>query len=227
MHPLDNAIWTALTTRQAHLGRSERGACKFHGDVSILGGLADPGPDGYAALARLVEPGEQVGLLVEQLTPTPGFELVVAASVIQMVRDTDQPLPAPETAPAFVALGDADVPEMIALTELTKPGPFARRTHEMGDYIGLRSDGHLIAMVGERMRVPGYTEISAVCTHPDHLGRGYARALMAVAIHRSLARGERSFLHVRPENTRAVALYEHLGFAQRHERQYVILRSPV
>jgi len=120
-------------------------------------------------------------------------------------------------------LGESDVPEMLALTRLTKPGPFGKRTHEMGEYWGIRQNGELIAMAGERLRLPSYTEISAVCTHPDHLGHGHATALISMLIQRIRSRGEQPFLHVRPENTRALQLYERLGFEQRVLMRHVIL----
>jgi len=126
--------------------------------------------------------------------------------------------------PEFIPLTQADVPEMLALTKLTKPGPFGVRTHEMGDYFGIRSAGTLAAMTGERLRLPGYTEISAVCTHPDYLGQGYASALMAMLMERICSRGELPFLHVRSENARAIQVYERLGFRIRAHLHYVVLR---
>src|ERR1700675_601744 len=98
--------------------------------------------------------------------------------------------PALRSKPEFIPLTQADVPEMLALTKLTKPGPFAARTREMGDYFGIRKEGVLVAMAGERLRVPGFTEISAVCTHPEHLGQGYARRLVTLLLERIHARGE-------------------------------------
>jgi predicted GNAT family acetyltransferase len=121
------------------------------------------------------------------------------------------------------ALAEGAVPEMMALAELAKPGPFSRRTREMGDYFGIRNGGALSAMAGERLHVPGHTEISAVCTHPEHLGRGHAGALTAWMIERIVARGERPFLHVRGDNARAIALYERLGFTVRLRQLYVIV----
>jgi len=226
MHPLDNVIWHALTTRQAQLGERHQAACKFHKEVSLLGGLAEPSASGYASMASLLPSGERVGLLIEAAVAAPGFELVSASPVLQMVRENHdaRAMAKDKPSPEFVALTESDVPEMMALAELTKPGPFSRRTRDMGDYFGLRMDGKLVAMAGERLRVPGHTEISAVCTHPDHLGQGYAAALTTLLVGRILDRDERPFLHVRPENTRAVALYERLGFERRHLRQYVILQ---
>jgi predicted GNAT family acetyltransferase len=124
----------------------------------------------------------------------------------------------------IVPLGDADAAEMRALAELTQPGPFYARTHEMGEFVGIRENGRLIAMTGERMRVPGFTEISAVCTHPDARGRGLAAKLMRVVAARIVARGEQLFLHVYPHNKAAIAVYERLGFRHRADMRLTVLR---
>ena len=113
---------------------------------------------------------------------------------------------------------------MLELTALTKPGPFGTRTHELGAYLGIRASGRLVAMAGERLKVPGFTEISAVCTHPEHTGKSYARVLMSKIIERIRARGETPFLHVRQDNTRAIAVYESLGFQTRKLLHFAVLR---
>ena len=118
----------------------------------------------------------------------------------------------------IVALGDGDVPEMLALTKLTNPGPFLQRTIEMGDYIGVRDGGKLVAMAGERFRVDGWTEISAVCTAPTHRGQGLATKLLRAVAAGIEARGEGVFLHVVATNTGAIRLYEALGFSIRGRR---------
>jgi predicted GNAT family acetyltransferase len=114
---------------------------------------------------------------------------------------------------------------MLDLATLTKPGPFGPRTHELGAYLGIRVEGKLVAMAGERLKVPGYTEVSAVCTHPEYAGKGYARSLMSEVMRRIRSRGEIAFLHVRQSNTRAVALYERLGFRTRMVVQFTVLRK--
>ena len=125
----------------------------------------------------------------------------------------------------FIELGEADVAEMVELATLTKPGPFDTRTREMGTYLGIRKDGKLVAMAGERLKLPGYTEISAVCTHPEHLGHGYAGFLMTILAERIRGRGETPILHVRAENTRAVQLYERLGFKRRLLSYFAVFRA--
>src|SRR5229473_5140751 len=124
----------------------------------------------------------------------------------------------------LVVLGDADSLEMIELTALTKPGPFGKRTHELGTYVGIRREGKLVAMAGERMKVPGFTEVSAVCTHPEHTGHGYARILMAEVMRRIRSRGVTPFLHVREDNVRAIELYRRLGFTQLRRLHFAVLR---
>jgi predicted GNAT family acetyltransferase len=125
----------------------------------------------------------------------------------------------------LIELGSDDIPEMLALTELTKPGPFGTRTRELGTYLGIRQSGNLVAMTGERLAVPGYTEVSAVCTHPDHNGHGYAAALMKAVIKGIRDRGEIPFLHSRADNDRAVRLYERLGFKTRVELHLAVVRK--
>jgi predicted GNAT family acetyltransferase len=125
----------------------------------------------------------------------------------------------------IVELGLPDSPEMIELTSLTKPGPFGPRTHELGTYLGIRREGKLVAMAGERLKVPGYTEVSAVCTHPDHTGKGYARILMTEIMERIRDRGETPFLHSRADNTRAINLYKLLGFRERKFGHFAVLRK--
>ncbi len=120
---------------------------------------------------------------------------------------------------------ESELPEdMQALAEMTQPGPFHARTHELGDFVGVRENGKLIAMAGERMRVPGFTEISAVCTHPDARGRGLAAKLMRIVAAKIVARGEQLFLHVYPHNKGAISVYEKLGFRHRADVQLTVLR---
>lgn len=226
MHPLDNVIWKALTTCQAHLAIIRHDAGKFLADVSLLGALAEPGAEAYASLLSILNPGDRVGLfLPTESPPAAPWKLIRSIPLLQMISENAKVDESNREASPFVRLGEADVPQMLALTRLTKPGPFGMRTHEMGEYWGIYQDGKLIAMAGERLHLPGYTEVSAVCTHPEHLGHGYATALINMLLQRIRSRGEQPFLHVLPENTRAVELYERLGFRQRVLMQYVILEK--
>jgi predicted GNAT family acetyltransferase len=146
-----------------------------------------------------------------------GFKVVLAETGEQMIGSpADSPLRDAEIVP----LGPADVPAMMALTELTKPGPFALRTHELGTFLGIRVGGELVAMTGERMKPGKFVEMTAVCVHPDYRGRGYAQALLAAVARQIEARGEIPFLHVFSSNSSAIALYRRQGMRIRR-RLYV------
>jgi ribosomal protein S18 acetylase RimI-like enzyme len=212
MHPLDKVIWQALTTRLSGFADRNELAAKLIPAVGPLGAFAEPSRVGYDSLTPLVG-GDAVALFLDvPQTPPSGWIQIAATPLLQMLHDGSA---VANHAPEIIELAEADVPEMLALTQLTKPGPFAQRTRELGTYLGIRKHGALVAMAGERLRVPGHTEVSAVCTHPDHLGRGYAAALMSAVIQKIRERGETAFLHVRADNDRAIALYRRLGFRDR------------
>ena len=231
MHALDNVIWQALTTRQAKFAECFDQARRFVREVTSLTAFEEPSARGYAALAGLVGVGGTVALFLHrEYEPRSGWELVAGAPLLEMVSENggvaDGRTDFPENDSAeIVRLCGQDSPEMVALATLTKPGPFGSRTHELGTYVGIRSDGKLVAMSGERLKVPGYTEVSAVCTHPDHTGKGYARILMTEIMRGIRERGEIPMLHVRRDNTRAVELYERLGFKTRTVVHYAVLRK--
>ena len=171
--------------------------------------------------------GGTVGLFLDEpYESRAGWDFVVGAPLLQMIADNGIGVPArPDPLPEIAELGQQDSAQMIELTSLTKPGPFGTRTHELGTYLGIRLDGKLVAMAGERLKVPGYTEVSAVCTHPDHTGKGYAGMLMTEVMRRIRDRGETPFLHVREDNARAVEVYERLGFRVRKLGHFAVLRK--
>jgi predicted GNAT family acetyltransferase len=225
MHPLDNVIWHSLTTRHAQFAESFDQARRFMPEITSLSAFLEPTDRGYESLAGLINTQGTIALfLATPHEPRPGWNLVAATKMPQMVYEASAP-PTSSSNPEVIDLGAADVPEMLELTALTKPGPFNRRTHELGTYLGIRRDGKLVAMAGERLKVPGYTEVSAVCTHPDHTGHGYARILVTEAILRISYRGETPFLHVREDNVRAIELYKRLGFKQRVLSHLAVLRK--
>jgi predicted GNAT family acetyltransferase len=226
MHPLDNIIWKALTTRQAEFAESVNQARRFTPEVSPLAAFPEPTAEGYESLAGLVDARGTVGLFLEApYERQPGWSFVAGAPMPEMVFEGDGIPSSSSSDPEIVELSAADVPEMMVLTALTKPGPFHKRTHELGTYLGIRREGKLVAMAGERLKVPGYTEVSAVCTYPEHTGHGYARILMIEVMQRILERGETPLLHVREDNVRAIALYEHLGFRLRALLHFAVLRK--
>jgi len=172
----------------------------------------------------LVRPRESIFLLqVPEIAIPPGFAAVKVANGIQMVAARNA---AAEISREDIrVLTEEDAPEMLALARLTEPGPFLARTHVMGTFCGIRIDGRLAAMAGERMRFPGYTEVSGVCTHPDFRGRGLARCLSAAVTARIEARGEQAFLHAWKSNRAAISLYEGLGFELRTEVNVAVLEA--
>lgn len=224
MHPLDNVIWNALTTRQACFAEGLDQARRFHRDVTLLTAFSEPSDQAYGDLGRLYGAGGTGALFIDEpYTPRPGWSVVGGAPLLQMVCENGWGTS--EERCDFIELGSGDSPEMLELTGLTKPGPFGPRTHELGIYLGIRLDGKLVAMAGERLKVAGFTEVSAVCTHPEHTGKGYARVLMAEIMRRVRERGETPFLHVRQDNVRAVEIYEKLGFHERKLLHFVVLRK--
>ena len=227
MHPLDRPVWESLSTYHAGLSEGNALARRFRRDVNLFAAACDDSVAAMAALADLVKPAESVYLLqVSNIVIPPGLNEIKAARGVQMVASRS--LAAEVTGEDIVTLSDADAPEMLALARLTEPGPFLERTHAMGTFIGIRMEGRLAAMAGERMRFPGHTEVSGVCTHPDFRGRGYARRLSAAVAARIEARGDQPFLHAWKTNHSAISLYEKLGFRLRTEVNVSVLeRGPL
>jgi predicted GNAT family acetyltransferase len=224
-HPLDNPIWTALNTSQAHFAELSALARKFQADIGPLAGFEEPSRESYKSLGKLVRIGTGAGLFLEASAnqadvESAGFTIVEQDSLLQMIY-SDCKLPVPKI--DFVQMTAADSPVMLALATMMKPGPFGTRTHELGNFIGVRREGQLVAMAGERMRMPGYSEISAVCTHPNHNGHGYATALMVELIGRICGRNETPILHVRSSNRHAIGLYRRIGFADRRHFDFTVI----
>jgi predicted GNAT family acetyltransferase len=213
---LDRPVWAALSTRHAHLSVGGALARRYAADVNVFASACDDTPAALDALRDLVHPGERMFLLqVPDIVVPPGLVPLKAAKGVQMVATRS--VRAAGRIDDIVQLTDADAPEMLALATLTEPGPFLARTHTMGSFLGIRIGGRLAAMAGERMRFPGYTEVSGVCTHPDFRGQGLARRLSAAVAERIGSRGERPFLHAWKTNLPAISLYASLGFEIRAE----------
>lgn len=223
-HPLDRPVWSSLTSRQAVLSMGDGRALRFDPAYALFGAAADATPDSLGALAALNISPMGMGLVEAGETRLPpGARVRSQAACVQM---TASALTAGGRDITFEPLGEADAADMLALATLTVPGPFFENTHRLGDFIGVKRDGRLIGMAGERMRPAGFTEVSGVCTHPDHRGHGYASALMRVVTQRILERGEQAFLHAYAANTATIALYESLGFSVRAPITYTVLNGP-
>ena len=222
-HPLDRPVWSALTSRWKPLSLGDDRARRLAPEYGPFAASADTSPESLAALAALA-PAEGVlaRLEAEDQPVPPGLTTILSAEAVQMVCDAVTP---GEPDFAFAPLTDADAPEMLALAVLTKPGPFAERTNQLGGFIGVRIEGRLVAMAGERMKPTGFAEVSGVCTHPDARGRGYAAGLMRVVARGILARGETPFLHAYADNAGAISLYESLGFRLRRRVNVTMLQA--
>jgi predicted GNAT family acetyltransferase len=213
-HPLDYPAWSALNGRQAHFAVVDGGARRYEPAIGVFAAVGARDAASLDALGRLVKAHGDVALL--EADPPPAIPGVIVASAdlgVQMVEVN----PAAGPAPAYdiLELTDADAPEMLALATLTRPGPFFERTHQLGDFNGVREGGRLIARAGERMKPDGFTEVSGVCTHPDFRGQGHAAALTRIVASRIRERGETPFLHAYASNAPAIALYERLGYRLR------------
>lgn len=230
---LDNPVWTALTGPHAQFARTVPGrAYRYRAEIGPFAAIADDSPGSWQALARLSEPDDRmvvVGRLDAPLPEPPAdWKVLLELRGYQLVAPPMSPEVSPGVLPApdetISVLTAADVPEMLALVELTQPGPFGPQTIELGGYLGVRQNGKLVAMAGRRFAVPGWTEISAVCTHPDYRGQGLSRRLINAVLGRLALEGRRGFLHVTHQNTGADALYRSMGFQLRTDVRFSVLR---
>ena len=218
---LDRPIWNALTSVHAGLALAHGAARRYPREVSPLAAAAEPTAAAFADLAAMAQPDEVLGVLSDEaLPPLEHWRIVRDRPIEQMVCEAFVPA---ATLP-LLELAHSDVADMTALVALTEPGPFAPGALRMGRYRGLRSeDGRLMATAGERMRLSAFSEVSAVCTHPDFRGRGYALALVSALAAMIVAEGRTPFLHVKGENT-AKRVYEALGFRVRRAIHYSVIQ---
>nr|WP_218855034.1 GNAT family N-acetyltransferase [Actinoplanes atraurantiacus] len=209
---LDNPVWAALSGPQAEFAETKGRAARFTAGVSPFHGLADAAdPGAWNDLAALTGDGGPVLLPAGPDDPPAGWAVTSLNRGVQLVGSAVRP----EADPEAIPLTRDDVPEMLDLVALTRPGPFGPRTVELGRYLGIRRDGKLVAMAGERMRLTGFTEVSAVCTDPAYRGHGFAGRLVSAVAAGIAERGETPFLHAAIGNTNAIRLYEKLGFSVR------------
>ena len=223
-HPLDRNVWNALAGPLRHRSMGDGRARRFAPEFGLFAAAADDSAESQAALARLCRPNEVIVLVeLTENTAPPGLSIIHRDVCWQMVAER---LTTKAGDIAFDILDDADAPQMQALAAITKPGPFFERSHQLGRFIGVRVDGCLVAMAGERMRLDGFTEVSAVCTHPDFRGQGYAAQLTRAVSAQIIADGQTPFLQVFEANAAAIAIYKSLGFALRRKFKVTALTRP-
>jgi ribosomal protein S18 acetylase RimI-like enzyme len=211
-HALDNPVWHSLATQHAGLALTAEGAARYPAAIVPFAAVADESSRAADQLASLVDDDESVFIVGVAPRCPPGWRLEPKKPVLQMVCDTRSP---DVPGPPVTEMTAAQAGDMLELTELVFPGFFRARTLEMGRYVGIYDGTRLAAMAGERMRLDGYQELSAVCTHPRYTGRGHAQRLLAILCNAAFDRGFTPFLHVYEDNARAIGVYRKLSFAER------------
>lgn len=218
-------MWHALSGPQHYLAEGGPYARRYPTSIGPFSAVPDePSEEHFVALRELVGPGNVATLFRGEASAPEGWEVLGLINGVQMMGPTVAP--AEPALPGIVALDGSDAEEMVSLATRTKPGPFAERTWELGTYLGVRIEGRLVAMAGQRAKITDYVEISAVCTDQEFTGRGLARALINAQVSRIIADGRLPMLHAAATNTRAISLYEHLGFRHRRYVGGVIMRAP-
>ena len=223
-HILDNLVWNALNSGNKHLANGNENVKYFDKEVSPFIGLKETSDANFKLLYDTITFDGAFGFVSnnEASIPAP-WKITRHIKVLQMVFD--KPLETVTATTEIIPLGEHNIPEMLTLTQLTNPGPFASRTIDFGHYRGIFKNDKLVAMAGQRMNPSPYAEISAVCTHPDHLGKGYAKQLLLNQIQRIKEASEIPFLHVLDANTRAINVYESLGFETRKQISIYIIQK--
>lgn len=225
MSLLDHPVWNSLVGGWAALTQGDARARRLDPRYGPFGAMADGGAECQAALAGLIAPRDELWLVgTDALSVPSAVGVVRTAMLAQMVA---QEVKGGGAEPDWAVLGEADAAEMLELALLTKPGPFQPLTYRLGRFIGVREGGKLIAMAGERMRMPGFAEVSGVCTHPDWRGRGLAGALMRIVARAMLDRGEAPFLHAYAAHEATIALYRTIGFELRAELPMMVVTRAI
>ena len=222
MHPLDHPIWNALMTRQQALAEGGALARRYPPAIAPFAAMADMSAQSFAALGALMTGSDIVVLFTPDPVNAPAELKVLLAETGEQMIGT--PAESSIGGAEIITLGAEDAAAMVELTKLTNPGPFTLRTQELGTFLGIRIDGQLVAMAGERMKPVNYTEITAVCVHPNHRGRGYAQLLLGAVAKGITARGEIPVLHVFSHNHSAIALYRRQGMEIRRRLHVTVLQ---
>ncbi len=223
-HVLDNPAWSALTSGNKHLAKGNEQVKYFDKEVSPFVAFKENTPESFQLLYELIPHNNPVIFISPHKMDIPGrWKVLRCVEGIQMV--CDDVIEKTYRGPELPRLTVEHVPQMLALTKLTNPGPFAEKTIDFGHYRGIFDGNRLVAMAGQRLHIFNFAEISAVCTHPDYLGRGYARQLLLYQMNRIIAASEIPFLHVRNDNERAIKVYLSLGFVTRREIFFYVMHK--
>lgn len=223
-HILDNPVFNALSSGDSHLGAGTENVRYFDKEVSPYAGIRDEYQNGFEDLHQLIPAGRNILYATPKKISEPkGWKMIVEIEGLQFIFEFGKSIVHKKI--ELVPLGQMHVDEMIALAKLTKPGPFDKRTIEFGNYFGIFENEKLVAMTGQRLHVSGFSEVSAVCTHPLHIGKGYAGILLAHQIDIIIKSGQQPFLHVRSDNERAIALYERIGFRVNGPMNFYFLKK--
>ena len=226
MNPLDNPAWSALTTYQAHLAVAGDGVRRYPNHVAPIAGIGRRDQRALDELAALVPEGDWISMpsTLNDLAPLVRAPLTVTVDRTLMQMVCERRVEVPPSGAELCVLSEPDIADMVALAALTQPGPFRSHTYTLGTYLGIRVGGVLAAMGGQRMHLPGYREVSAICTHPDFRGRGYARTIVARLVAAIFDEGLAPFLHVQEENAAAQAVYLGLGFVVRARLPLIVVQ---
>lgn len=223
--PLDNPIWNALNSGNKHLGFGNECVKYFDSQIAPFAGMKELNQESLEKLYDLLPDESVVAIVIaDTLKIEKPWQILNQEPIYQMVYERATLFP--ERNINFIPLNTSHVPAMLELTALTKPGPFLGRTIEFGNYYGIFDGDRLVAMAGFRMQTDEYIEISAVCTHPDSVGKGYGTTLLTFLANQIISRNLIPFLHVRVNNTRAIELYKSLGFSIRQTMNLSIIKKP-
>ncbi|RWB26233.1 MAG: GNAT family N-acetyltransferase [Mesorhizobium sp.] len=222
-HVLDRPIWSALATRHQAFAQGDNLAKRYRPSIVSFAATAADDPESLQALGRLIPPYESAILVQADAIALPArFSVISTAALVQMIAEPPLQIVSDERVQRMTR---DDAAEMLALASITKPGPFTLEALNLGDFWGVRIGGRLVAMAGERMKQPGYTELSGVCSHPEFRGGGLGRLLSLFVASQIMARGEIPYLHAYAINAAAIGLYESIGFRLRSTMNMAVVQS--